>query len=70
MTPHQGERFLIELHALPSDVPPAVRLRQWLKSALRAARLRAVSVRQLPPPQGTPPGDGKGNGRGEGDRPL
>jgi hypothetical protein len=51
---HQGgERFTIELRALPDDVPPTVRLRQWLKSALRSARFRAMSVRdttpQLPP---------------------
>jgi hypothetical protein len=43
-----GERFTVELQALADDVPPVVRLRQWLKSALRSARMRAVSVRQLP----------------------
>ena len=55
MARHQGgERYEIVLQAAPDDVPPHVRLRTWLKSALRAARMRAVTVRQLPPP-GTPP---------------
>jgi hypothetical protein len=51
-----GERYLIELQAQPSDDAPShVRLRTWLKSALRAARMRAVSVRQLgKPPQPSP----------------
>jgi hypothetical protein len=54
MAEHQGgETFTVELLALPGGVPPVVRLRTWLKSALRAARFRALSVRQtpqLPPP--------------------
>ena len=39
--------------AAPDDVSPAVRLRQWLKSALRSARFRALSVRETdrPPPR-------------------
>jgi hypothetical protein len=44
-----GESYNIELLALPGDVPPAVWLRQWLNSALRAARLRALSVRETTP---------------------
>ena len=30
-----GPTYTVVLQALPDDVPPAVRLRQWLKSALR-----------------------------------
>jgi len=50
-----GERFEIVLRAAPDDVPPAVRLRQWLKGALRAARMRAVSVRETTPRPAGPP---------------
>lgn len=44
-----GERFTIELEALRDSVPPAVRLRRWLKSALRSARFRALTVRDTTP---------------------
>ena len=51
MARHEGgERYEIALQAAPDDVPPHVRLRTWLKSALRSARMRAVTVRQLVPP--------------------
>src|SRR5262249_16445729 len=41
--------------ALPDEVPPHVRLRQWLKSALRAGRFRAVSVQEtMSYPDGAP----------------
>jgi hypothetical protein len=60
-----GERFAIELEALPDGVPPVVRLRTWLKSALRAARFRAMSVRQTPQPP-SPAAGVKHNGSKEG----
>ncbi|HKI30280.1 MAG TPA: hypothetical protein VKA46_00210 [Gemmataceae bacterium] len=45
-----GERYLLELRALPDDDAPAVvRLRQVLKSLLRAYGFRAVSVRDVTP---------------------
>lgn len=51
-----GERFTVEMQALPDDVPPAVRLRRWLKAALRSARMRALSVRETTPkPPATTP---------------
>jgi hypothetical protein len=54
MPDHQGgETFVVELLALRDSVPPHVRLRMWLKSALRAARFRALRVSattpELPP---------------------
>jgi hypothetical protein len=39
------ERYLLTLEAPPGDVPAAVRLRRFLKSALRAHGLRCVSAR-------------------------
>jgi len=50
MSEHMGgERYTVELEAMPSDIAPAVRLRQWLKSTLRSARFRALSVRDTTP---------------------
>ncbi|HKI36049.1 MAG TPA: hypothetical protein VKA46_29605 [Gemmataceae bacterium] len=52
-----GERYLLELRPLADDDAPAVvRLRQVLKSLLRAYRFRAVSVRDVTPrpPTATP----------------
>jgi hypothetical protein len=44
---------VVTLEALPSQVPAASRLRLFLKTALRAWKLRAVSVeRQRPDQQG------------------
>jgi hypothetical protein len=40
------ERSLVELLALPDDVPPVVRLRKFLKAALRSYRLRCTSARR------------------------
>jgi hypothetical protein len=63
VTRHQGgETYLVELRALPDDIPPATRLKRWLKSALRAANFRATRISEttpklppLPPP--APAGD-------------
>lgn len=41
--------WLIVLKPLPHDVPAAVRVRRWLKLALRAYRLRCVTVRSPTP---------------------
>jgi hypothetical protein len=50
MPDHQGgERYTVELEAMPDDVPPVIRLRRWLKAALRSARFRALSVRDTTP---------------------
>jgi hypothetical protein len=50
--PHQGgERYTIEVEALPSDVPPHVRLRQWLKAALRVSDT-TPKLSPLPPAPG------------------
>jgi len=46
----------VVLQALPDGVPPAVRLKQWLKSALRAATFRALSVKEATPPLPPRPG--------------
>jgi hypothetical protein len=40
--------YQVTLQALPSSVPARIRLRRFLKTALRAFALRAVSVRELP----------------------
>jgi hypothetical protein len=39
----------IEIRPLPADVPAAVRVRRFLKSALRAYGLKCESVRGKPP---------------------
>jgi hypothetical protein len=44
-----GQRYRVVLEALGDDVPPHVRLRAFLKSALRAWGLRCRSVEELPP---------------------
>ena len=44
-----GRTFVVELKALPDSVPAQVRLRTWLKSALRAARFRALRVSETTP---------------------
>jgi hypothetical protein len=41
----QRERYLLTLEAPPGDVPAAVRLKRFLKSALRAHGLRCVQAR-------------------------
>jgi hypothetical protein len=65
MSTHQGgERFTVELQALPDEVPPAVRLKRWLKGALRSARFRALSVKDSTP--ALPPAEGQGNADGAG----
>jgi hypothetical protein len=48
------ERFLVELRALPDEVPPVVRLRKFLKAALRAYGLRCTRARSLGPPGSAP----------------
>jgi hypothetical protein len=54
------ERFLVELLALPdtgasrSCVPPVVRLRKFLKAALRAYGLRCTRARSLGSPGSAP----------------
>jgi hypothetical protein len=54
------QRVVVTLEALPSQVPVANRLRLFLKVALRAWRLRAVSVE--------PAGEhGQAEGAGPGD---
>jgi hypothetical protein len=61
--------FTLKLKALPDSRPPAVRLRQLLKYALRAVGLQCVSVEEvrdpgdgelLPPPRGKPGVEGLG----------
>jgi hypothetical protein len=76
MTQHPGgEEFVVHLVALPSDDAPAhVRLRTWLKSALRAACMRGTSVRQLPATPGVACGGqneaGPATGNPGGERPV
>ena len=65
VTEHMGgETYLVELRALPGEVPPTVRLKRWLKGALRTARFRALSVREttprLPPLPAAPPAERAG----------
>jgi hypothetical protein len=48
-----GEEYLLRLRALPSDVPPIIRLRHALKRLLRDYELRCRDIQdvtpQLPP---------------------
>jgi hypothetical protein len=45
-TPPQPD-YLVRLHPLPRSGPVASRLRRFLKSAIRAYGLRAVSIREI-----------------------
>lgn len=58
MTPKQPDEILVRLRAEGPGPDAAVRLRRWLKQALRTAGLRAVSVEPSPPPP--PRNDGAG----------
>jgi hypothetical protein len=40
-----AERFELVIESEPSDVPAILRLRQFLKAALRQYRLRCVSIK-------------------------
>jgi hypothetical protein len=53
-SPHRPT-FVVELQALPDAAPAAVRLRRFLGLALRAFRLKAVSVVELSAGTGRPP---------------
>jgi hypothetical protein len=57
--PHS--EFLVHLKALPDRVPGIVRLRRFLKAALRVYRLRCLAVQELP---GDPESHRSGAGRG------
>jgi hypothetical protein len=48
--------FEITLRALPSSIPPAIRLRRFLKMAKRCYRLECVELRETKPAKlkGTP----------------
>ena len=45
-----GQRYVIELEAMSSDIPPTIRLRHFLKNALRAWRLKARRISETTPP--------------------
>jgi hypothetical protein len=66
------QQFKVILQAVGAGPPAEVRLRCWLKTALRAHGLRAVSVeevvvnapgRPLPPAETSPEPQGSPNGR-------
>ena len=44
---HTHTKYRIDLVALPFDSPPSIRLRHFLKQALRAWGLKAVRVEEL-----------------------
>jgi hypothetical protein len=52
--PREPERFTVDLVALPDEVPAVVRLRAFLKRALRSYRLKCVRVveSRIAPPGG------------------
>ena len=47
MTKPSGQAFRLVLRSVPSPIPAVVRLRRFLKSALRAYGLRAVKVEAI-----------------------
>jgi hypothetical protein len=54
MSKHAGGSGRVDLVALPDRTPGIIRLRQFLKQALRQHRLRATRVAEVTPPG--PPG--------------
>jgi hypothetical protein len=52
-TGNDRPRFALTLQALPNwgegDVPPIIRLRRFLKAALRSYGLRCTEIRETPP---------------------
>ena len=45
---HPRERYRIDVEAQPDEVPPATRLKMFLKRALRSARFRCLRIAALP----------------------
>ena len=43
------ERFIIELQAAPGGIPAIVRLRKFLKMALRSYGLKCIAIRESKP---------------------
>jgi hypothetical protein len=62
-----GERFVVELRALPSSYSAISRLKRFLKSSLRIYGLKAERVEQLP--DGPAPGLGGGDAGAEEESP-
>lgn len=50
------ERYVVTLEAMPSDAPAIIRLRAFLKAALRSYRLKAVKIVEGQPPPDRPEG--------------
>ena len=74
MRKHPGERFGVELEALPDDTPAAVRLKQALKIFLRRFGLRCTYIgpprdAAEKPPEGRAKDDDDRADAGGGDRP-
>jgi hypothetical protein len=59
--PDRQPKFALTLVAVPgSDVPAAIRLKRFLKAALRSYGLRCTEAREIHPPPAEPlaaPGD-------------
>jgi hypothetical protein len=64
MSTQRPETFRVDLVALPDKTPGVVRLRQFLKAALRQWRLRATRVAEVTPPP-EPPQASPGTPQGE-----
>lgn len=48
MSDQPRERYRIEVEALPSGVPATVRMKRWLKIALRAFGLKCLRCEEIP----------------------
>ncbi|MBV9126337.1 MAG: hypothetical protein JO112_23560 [Planctomycetes bacterium] len=46
----QEPEYLVRLKALPGPVPGPIRLRKFLKAALRSFGLKCLDVSEVPPP--------------------
>jgi hypothetical protein len=60
-----GEEYLVRLRAMPSDVPPIIRLRHALKRLLRDYELRCRDIQDVTPrltPLVLPPSAGHADG--------
>ena len=54
---NDNPKFALTLQSVPGDVPAIIRLRKFLKMALRSYGLRCTEIREIPEPEPEPEPD-------------